>query len=98
MDRDMSSIALASRYQRNRTGIILSKNRIPRNAILHRYPQPLILRVVEHLWTSYDRIDILAARYYGNETSWWMIAESNPRILDWTAIPVGTIIRIPNVA
>jgi phage tail protein X len=94
----MSSIALTSRYQRNRTGVILSSTGIPRQAILHRYPQSLILQVVEHLWTRYDRIDILAARYYGNETSWWMIAESNPRILDWTNIPIGTIIRIPSVA
>jgi len=94
----MSSIALSSRYQRNRTGIVLAKNGTPRLAILHRYPQPLLLQVVEHLWTRYDRIDILASRYYGNEASWWMIAEANPRILDWTTIPIGTIIRIPNVA
>lgn len=94
----MNSIALTSRYQRNRVGVVLSRNKIPRQAILHRYPQALVLQVVEHLWTAYDRVDILAARYYGNEVSWWMIAEANPRILDWTAVPVGAIVRIPNVA
>jgi phage tail protein X len=94
----MSSVALTSRYQRNIIGIVLSSTGIPRQAILHRYPQPMVLRVREHLWTAYDRLDILAARYYGNEVSWWMIAEANPRILDWTTIPVGSIIRIPSVA
>jgi phage tail protein X len=94
----MSSISLSSRYQRNRVGTVVSRNGVPRQAILHRYPTPLLVQVVEHLWTSFDSIDILAARYYGNESSWWMIAEANPRILDWTSIPVGTIVRIPNVA
>lgn len=92
----MSSITLTSRYQRNLLGTVLSDTGIPRQAILHRFPQAQTLQVVSHLWTLYDRIDLLAYRYFNNETFWWMIAEANPRILDWTNIPIGSVIRIPS--
>lgn len=92
------AVSLTSRYRQNQIGIIPSRDGIPRQAILHRFPDAVVLRVVEHLWTRYDRIDLLAARYYGNETSWWMIARANPAIADWTSVPIGSIVRIPNVA
>lgn len=91
----MTAISLTSRYQLNKVGVVLSRTGRPRLAILHRMPDAMLMRVVEHLWTAYDRIDVLAARYYGNETSWWMIAQANPTILDWTSVNVGTVIRIP---
>jgi phage tail protein X len=94
----VSYVSLTSRYQPNVVGTVLSPDGIPRQAILQSYPQPLLLQVFEHLWTRYDRVDLLAARYYGNETSWWMIARANPTILDWINVPIGSIIRIPNVS
>lgn len=93
----MSYVSLTSRYQQNTIGTVLTADGIPRQAILQKYPQALLLQVFEHLWTRYDRIDLLAATYYGNETSWWMIARANPTIQIWTSVPIGTVIRIPNV-
>lgn len=47
--------------------------------------------------TGFDRIDNLAFRFYGDATKWWQIADGNPQILDWSNVPVGTVIRIPFV-
>lgn len=59
-----------------------------------------------------DRIDTLAYKFYGNSGLWWVIADANPEILDWsrmgnqivsttpgTASPtVGYLLRVPNQA
>ena len=43
-----------------------------------------------------DRLDLLATDLYGDGTLWWKIADANPEILDWTEIPIGTIMRLPS--
>lgn len=47
--------------------------------------------------TGADRPDTLAFDFYGDETKWFAIADANPEILDWSVMPVGKIIRIPNL-
>lgn len=42
-------------------------------------------------------VDYLAGFSYGDSSLWWRIADANPEIMDWTLVPVGTVIRIPNV-
>jgi nucleoid-associated protein YgaU len=44
-----------------------------------------------------DRIDLLARLFYGDDTRWWVIADANPDILDWTTLPTGLVLRIPSV-
>jgi phage tail protein X len=44
-----------------------------------------------------DTVDYLAHFILGDGTLWWMLADANPEILDWSVLPVGTILRIPNV-
>jgi len=51
----------------------------------------------EHQYTQGERLDQIAAKYYQNPRSWWLIPEYNPEIVDFTAITPGTILRIPNV-
>jgi nucleoid-associated protein YgaU len=52
---------------------------------------------VSHTLTDEERLDTLAQTYYGDATQWWKIADGNPDIaLDWSSIPVGTTLRIPN--
>lgn len=46
--------------------------------------------------TGNDRPDTIAAAFYGDATKWYVIADGNPEILDWSNMPVGAIIRIPN--
>jgi len=55
------------------------------------------LNYVDYLWKDGDRIDTLAAKFFLYPTRWWIIAEFNPKILDWLNIKPGTIIRIPRV-
>jgi len=55
------------------------------------------LTYVEHKYTQGERLDQLAYTYYKNPEYWWIIPEFNPEIEDFTNIPTGTIIKIPNV-
>lgn len=43
-----------------------------------------------------DTIEWLAFLTYGDGRLWWIIADANPEILDWTALTIGSIIRVPN--
>lgn len=44
-----------------------------------------------------DRFESLAFQFYGDVTLWWIIAISNPNIVDFSSIfiPIGSQIRIP---
>jgi nucleoid-associated protein YgaU len=50
---------------------------------------------VSHMITDNDRLDRLANQYYGDPSQWWQIANANPEWIDWSNIPVGTVVRIP---
>jgi hypothetical protein len=45
-----------------------------------------------------DRIDLLAARFYGDPNLWWVIAEANNIELVPTQLVPATTIRIPSPA
>jgi phage tail protein X len=46
--------------------------------------------------TQGDRFDLLAQRYYGNQSYWWIISSANPSIpQNSLIIPEGIQIRIP---
>jgi hypothetical protein len=51
----------------------------------------------EHSYLPGERLDQLADTYYKNPEFWWLIPEFNPQITDFTNIPVGTVLKIPNV-
>ena len=46
--------------------------------------------------TSPERIDLLADRFYGDSTKWWIIASANNLGKGTFHIPGNTRIRIPN--
>lgn len=45
--------------------------------------------------TALDRLDTLAYQFYLDPTLWWKIADANPEIMQWDAIELGTVIRVP---
>lgn len=51
----------------------------------------------EHTYVSGERLDHISYKYYKNSEYWWLIAEYNPVIVDFTNIKPGTILRVPNV-
>jgi hypothetical protein len=45
---------------------------------------------------KYDRLDLLANRYYGDRSLWWVIAVANDFVNGSIVIPMGKRIRIPS--
>ena len=51
----------------------------------------------EHIYVEGERLDQIANKYYTNPDYWWIIPEFNPQVKDFTNIPAGTVLKIPNV-
>lgn len=58
---------------------------------------PSVSTYYEHTYIEGERLDQIANTYYKNPLYWWIIPEFNPQLTDFTNIPGGTVIRIPNV-
>lgn len=44
-----------------------------------------------------ERLDILANKFYNDASLWWVIAAANGIGKGTIRVPIGTILRIPNV-
>tara|TARA_B100000925_G_C21914071_1_gene432867 strand:+ start:216 stop:527 length:312 start_codon:yes stop_codon:yes gene_type:complete len=62
-----------------------------------KYPEiPLQVNDIYVITQDKDRYDVLAKRYYGDKTLWWIIAIANPSIMYGTLVPPSGIqLRIP---
>lgn len=89
-------ISATSRYADSAT-VLLSTPSGPRQVIVSGTQAAYTFTYVSHQITAADRIDLLADSYYGDATQWWAIADANPELLDWNNVPIGKIIRVPNV-
>ncbi|MFH9731881.1 hypothetical protein [Streptomyces sp. NPDC017260] len=89
------AISLTSRYQRNGTALVKDRNGTLQLMVLRRPPQAQSLRVSDYRWQGSERVDTVSARYYQSESAWWMYAEANPSVLDWTQVPAGQQIMVP---
>jgi hypothetical protein len=49
-----------------------------------------------HHWSEADRLDILAARYFGDSTQWWRIMDMNPLVQAPADLRPGMVIRVPD--
>jgi nucleoid-associated protein YgaU len=65
--------------------------------IFYTFSKLGLLSYWEHQYVQGERLDQIASKYYQNPKSWWLIAEYNPQIVDFTNITPGTLLRIPNV-
>lgn len=68
----------------------------PRREMRVRFPRSRQVSYTYYRVVAGDRIDTIAASFYGDGTLWWMIADANPEIIDWLDLAVGEIIRVPN--
>lgn len=89
-------ITASSRYTRHKTAPVTGADGVTRLTILARAGADAIYSVQYYTWSQHDRVDLLAQRYYGSEQLWWLFAQANPEILNWTKIAPGTVIRIPD--
>lgn len=89
------AISLTSRYQRNDTALVKDRNGQLQLAVLRRPPQTQSLLVSDYRWRGNERVDTVSSRYYQSESAWWMFAEANPGVLDWSDVPAGQQIMVP---
>lgn len=90
-------ITSTSRYTRNTVAPVTDAAGVTRPTILPLTPQAATYTVQYYTWGAHDRVDQVAWRFYGSERLWWVFADANPQIVNWVAVPQGTVIRIPNV-
>lgn len=69
------------------------------HATIYRVPGPTLgdYTFRSHIVIENDRLDVLAATFYGDSELWWLIAEANPELFDFDPAP-GTVLRIPYAA
>jgi len=54
------------------------------------------ISTTKYITKENERLDILAGKYYGNGTLWWIIAAASG--IGWgLQMPPGTILKIPNI-
>lgn len=56
-----------------------------------------LISYYEHEYKEGERLDDISYKYYKRPNFWWLIAEYNPQVSDFTNIPSGTVLKIPNV-
>lgn len=92
------AIRADSRYAGHATALVTGRGGVTRNTIMPKRPGALNLTVTDYTWKAGDRLDLLAARQFGDDTMGWVIGQANPEILDWLSVAPGTIVRLPRGA
>ena len=85
-----------SRYADNTVISLADDAGVSRPTILITPPGKQIISFSTYEWKLGDHIEYLAYSVYGDEQSWWLIANANPEILYWDDLPPGTEVRLPN--
>jgi phage tail protein X len=84
-----------SRYA-NSPQATLTVDSVPRTVIVGSAQKNYTFGYDSYQICGGDTPDSIAVKFYGNPNMWWAVADGNPEILDWSTLPVGTLIRIPN--
>lgn len=85
-----------SRYQTSQLIFVVDGEGEPRHIVDFPPPRPLAFSATRHVVREFDRLDLLAAQYYGDPELWWVLAEANPEVFYPEDIPPGTSLRIPS--
>jgi len=63
--------------------------------VYRQFPESRVINYIDYTWVDGDRLDYIAAIYYGDPKLWWEILDANPGLPDALEISPGTIIRVP---
>jgi len=85
-----------SRYV-NSTVDVVTDDRGTHQSVNTSPPQDMVFEFTYYQIGAWDRPDTLASFLYDDGSLWWVIANANPEILDWSKMKVGDIIRVPRV-
>lgn len=86
-----------SRYANNTIQSLVDNKGVSRPTIIIDTPGERRISFSTYTWRLGDQIEYLAYSAYGDEKSWWIIANANPEILFWDNIPPGQHVRVPHV-
>lgn len=89
-------ISADSRYAQS-TVTPVQVNNVSRFVIVPSEQQAYSFSYQFYLVVDGDRIDNIAFRFYGDPLRWWVIADANPQIMDWSVLYPGELIRVPVV-
>lgn len=87
-------ISSISRYN-NAILDVVSDERGAHQVVIPQVPQELVVTYTYYQIEEFDTVDRISEEVFGDGRYWWKIADSNPEILDWRNLVVGTIIRLP---
>lgn len=87
-----------SRYANHMTTLVTGRDGVTRETILPKTRGAQSFTVTDYVWREGDRLDLISARQFGDDTMGWVIAQANPEILDWLQVQPGTIVRVPHGA
>lgn len=90
------TISVFSRYADNTVTPLVGVNGSSKATIIITPPGEQRISFSTYTWQLGDQIEYLSYSAYGDEQSWWLIANANPEILFWDSIMPGTTIRVPN--
>lgn len=90
-------ISVFSRYVDNTVESIVDNEGISRPTIVVLPPGERRVNFSTYTWRLGDQIEYLAYSAYGDEQSWWIIADANPEIMFWNLVTPGVQIRVPHV-
>lgn len=92
------SIFKGSRYEYSTVDFFSTTPDGPENPVVfYQFSSLGLVRYWIHEYIAGERLDQIAYKYYQKPEFWWIIPEYNPELEDITAIPAGTLLRIPNV-
>lgn len=85
-----------SRYAEVEQGFVVDSSGQPRKALGVPRFYGTEFGARKHIVEQDERLDQIAAAYYGDPESWWVIAVANPELFYPERIEAGTLIRIPD--
>lgn len=91
------AITTGSRYASGTIIVVDDPQRGQHQAVVPEPPTDRSFAFTFYQITDGDTIDMLGHRLFGAGQLWWMLADANPEILDWNAVPPGTVLRVPYV-
>jgi len=92
------TIYKGSRYEYSKIDFVQTAANADANPIVfYQISSIPTLSYFEHVYVEGERLDEIAYKYYKSSSYWWIIPEFNTQLTDFTNIPSGTVLKIPNV-
>lgn len=88
-------ISADSRYSQSAL-VTFTVNGADRQVIVAGQQAPFTVTYSYHQVTGGETIDQIAYASYGDATRWWVIADANPEVMNWSTLASGSLIRVPN--